>query len=110
MAGRKKPRAKRLPGKDRLSSITSHEAAQVVNLSILGPQWRHWVAIQGKLCAPDGQAFTPEELMEVKQLRQELNACEAEVTRLRCEQEEASRRQLEDQPLPPGSGPAKPSA
>jgi hypothetical protein len=58
--------------------------------------------IQGKLFAPDGQVFTPGDLMQVRQLREELKACEREVaTRLR-EQEEAlaASRSLEDQPLP----------
>ena len=59
--------------------------------------------IQGKLCAPDGHAFTPEELMELRQVRAKLKACEAEVERLQRELEEASRSQLEDQP-PPGTG------
>ena len=56
--------------------------------------------IQGKLFAPDGQVFTPEDLMEVRQLREELNACEAEVERMHREQDEASDSGLEDQPLP----------
>jgi hypothetical protein len=56
--------------------------------------------IQGKLCAPDGHAFSPEDLLEVRQLRADLKACEAEVARLRRELEEVSRSQLEDQPLP----------
>ena len=105
MADRKKPKApKRLPVKDRLTSITPHEAARAVKLSILGPQWRHWAMIQGKLCAPDGQAFTPEDLLEVRQLRQGLNACEAELARLHREQEESDRSRLEDQPLPKDEG------
>ena len=56
--------------------------------------------IQGKLYTPDGHAFTPEELLEVRQLRADLKACEAEVARLQREQEEAIRSGLEEQPLP----------
>jgi hypothetical protein len=56
--------------------------------------------IQGKLCAPDGHAFTPEELMELRQVRAELKACEKEVASLQRELADASRRRLEDQPLP----------
>jgi Phage protein len=101
VAARKKPKPpKRLPVKDRFSSITSHAAAHAVKLSDFGPQWRHWTMIQGKLCAPDGRTFTPDDLMDVRQLRQELRACEREVATLQRELEEASRSRLEDQPLP----------
>jgi hypothetical protein len=103
MASRKKPKTpKRPPVKDRLSSVTSHPAAHAGKLSDFGPQWRHWRVIQGKLCAPDGQTFTPEDLMEVRQLRQELKACEGEVAILQRELEEASGSRLEDQPPPKG--------
>ena len=87
------------PVKDRLSSVASHPAARAVKLTDFGSQWRHWAMIQGKLFAPDGQVFTPEDLLEVRQLREELKACKREVASLLREQEEAS-RSLEDQPLP----------
>jgi hypothetical protein len=100
MATRKKRNAGQPPVKDRLSSVTSHSAANAVKLSDFGPQWRHWAVIQGKICAPDGHAFSPEDLLEVRQLRADLKACEAEVVRLQRELQEASRTRLEDQPLP----------
>jgi hypothetical protein len=56
--------------------------------------------IRGKLFSPDGQVFTPQELMEVSALREELRDCKEEVARLQRAQEEASHSRLEEQPLP----------